>query len=120
MPSGPDLARQCVAKLKPVRFGVYSSTDRIVRGIEHALAGSMDISERQRLTLYKICWRYREQIADWNFQARVLIARAHLEELVDVATLEDERVYVRSWHAPAAGLSKAARNAVVDLFEARG
>jgi hypothetical protein len=105
--------RLCLQKLRPVSFGSYNSADRILRGIEHALDHGRAISEAQRLTMYKLCWHYRGQIADWPFQARVLIVRAHLEEMLEVDWPDADRPRVRAWRA---GAAKVDRRAVEDLF----
>jgi hypothetical protein len=91
---------ECLSRLAKVRFGVYSSADRIVGVIAAARAGGRPISEAQALALYKICWRYREQIAAAKFMARVLIAMAMLEESMDAAELLGTTVYTRAWRAP--------------------
>lgn len=103
------LDRLCVEKLKAVSFGAYNQSERIVRGAEHALTTGVGVSVHQRITIYRMCWRFRKQIDDHKLIARVLIAAAVLEELVDVERREVERPRVRAWRAAAP---------VVDLFGA--
>jgi hypothetical protein len=90
-----------VQKLKPVHFGAYSSTGRVVRTIEATQASGLALSEKQRLALYAICWRYRAQIADNAFTAKVLIVERLLIEMTDVADLMADRPRVRAWHKTA-------------------
>lgn len=92
-----ELDRQCVQKLKPVRFGVYSSTDRVMSTIEHCMARGIALTVKQRLAMFSICWRYRAQIADPKFTAKVLIVERLLVEGADVAELLDTNVTVRAW-----------------------
>ncbi|MBX9942941.1 MAG: hypothetical protein K2Y40_02570 [Reyranella sp.] len=111
--------RQCVAKLKRVSFGVHNSAERMMVGVAHAMETGRPISEAQRLAMYRLCFRYREQIADWSFLARVLICTALIEEMTDVEYREAFRPRVRGWRAGAAS-SRADRNPLDDLFrEAR-
>lgn len=100
------LDRQCVDRLKPIRFGLYSSSGRIMTGIEAAMGKGMELSARQRLAMYAICWRYRVQIGDPKFTAQVLIVERVLVEHADVAELQANNVAVRAWRATAAALSE--------------
>lgn len=99
-PASPDslsaLQVECLSKLVPVRFGLYSSTDRIVSKVRSMRTATPN----EAMALYKICWRYRAQINDWKFIARVMIAKALLEESLDLAEIVDNRVYARAWRAP--------------------
>jgi hypothetical protein len=92
-----ELERECVRRLKPVRFGVYSSTARIVATIEKCLASNIELSYRQQLALYAICWRYRKQIDDNHFTARLLIVERLAVERAEVTELLDTSVSVRAW-----------------------
>lgn len=94
-----NLDRQCVEKLKGVRFGAYSSTERVMEGIRATLSAGMPLSDRQRLALYAICWRYRGQIGDLAFTARVLIVERLLIEMSEVIQLGVDRPKVRAWRS---------------------
>jgi hypothetical protein len=97
-----DLDRQCIARLKPVRFGVYSSAARIMSTIGHCLAAGTELTPRQRLAMYALCWRYREQIADAKFTARVLIVERLAVEHAEVTELLHTNVSVRAWRGASA------------------
>lgn len=69
--------------------------------IEQCLAQGLELPVRQRLALYAICWRYRAQIADPKFTARVLIVERLAVEHAEVAELLDTNVSVRAWRGGA-------------------
>jgi hypothetical protein len=96
-----SLQVECLSKLAPVKFGIYSNTDRIVGAIRTAHIRNRPVSANETIALYKICWRYRAQVSDWTFIARVMIAKALLEERLDLADVLDGKVYARAWRAPA-------------------
>lgn len=87
------LDREMVEKLKPVSFGFFNNTERIVKAVEHGMRQGQPPSHKQRLALYRICWRFRKQIDDNAFIARVLIMQAQVTEVSEVN--------VRSWSAAA-------------------
>jgi hypothetical protein len=107
------LDRLAVQKLRPVRFGSYNSAERLMRGIEHALDNGRPISEAQRISMYRICWRHRSQLKDWPFMARVLIATALIDELADIDWREHVRPRVRAWRSDG---STVDRKPADDLF----
>jgi hypothetical protein len=100
--SGADLDRQCLQRLKPVRFGLYSFGTRTMSTIRTVMAQGVELSPRQRLAMYALCWRYRDVIADARFTARVLIAERKLVERAEVTELLDSSVSVRAWRGDAA------------------
>lgn len=82
-----------------MRFGLYSSTERIMEGIRATLSTGVPLSDRQRLALYAVWWRDRQQIGDLAFTTCVLIVERLLFEMSDVAQLSVDRLNVRAWRS---------------------
>lgn len=93
------LDQQCADRLKAVSFGLQNSCDRIVKGIRFKLGKQQSISWRQRTAMYQICYRFRRQIGDTRFIARVLIAKAEADPHADAERQVEHRPRVRAWAA---------------------
>jgi hypothetical protein len=87
----------CLKKLAHVSFGLQNSADRIVTGITFRLGNKQPISWKQRTALYAICYRYRRQIGDTPFIAKVLIARAEADPHAELERQAEHRPKVRAW-----------------------
>ena len=94
-----ELDRLCLDKLKPVSFGLQNSADRILKGITFRMAHNQPLSWRQRTAMYQICYRYRRQIGDTKFIARVLIAKAEADPLAEEEYRNAGRSHIRAWAA---------------------
>jgi len=94
-----ELDALCVRKLAPVSFGLQNRADSIMKGIAFQLDKKQPVSWRQRVAMYSICYRFRRQIGDMAFIARVLIAKAEADPLAEGERHRQGRPQIRAWAA---------------------
>ena len=94
-----ELDRQCVAKLMLVQFGTLKVEARTFEIVQFRVDKKLPISWRQRVELYQLCYRLKDQIADNKFLARVLIGKAEADPLAGAERRQLGRPSVRTWAA---------------------
>lgn len=85
----------CLAKLERVDLGGDRDAERMLASLR-AIAEQATLCWRDRAALYQACYRFRTQIGDTPFVARVLIAKAEADPLV---RREGGRAKIRAWSA---------------------